>query len=1205
MLKILIVITLSLNIALAKSRFTDADKTKFMEEVKQGIATHKVENNGKVDLQIIKPELFEELADYHKQEKFTREEMVKIKQRYEDFSKAQIDPVKTEEEFYKFVEVQLSEINKSHLAKIKEGEICNNWSCEDGLKCAQDPKQEDGRTCKKERTECKDDKDCCSSSCVIDNKSKKAFCKEVYRCYRPVALGGSCQNNPVCGEGECLIFNSMTSGIGECEDNGRSCKKNSDCCSNSCERNKCIESHVCKDCVKNGNVAQRGQKCCEGLYLNEKGKCVPDIPPVVMPQVNLKSKLINLLASFFISNTYAQSTTPDAEAAKKAKAEKIAKEFASKVGAKSSSPDDIAKALETYKETPEDVAKLKELAAADATYKELYDKVLANEEAEEAENLKQVELDKSNMTQVILENKDKYSNYTAKSIEADKVNMKSKEMILTRKSDFKTCDIRFKDDFFNYLKANGLYDYELSLLAFDFVLLGDGVNDYWTMGTSPETSIYGRLKSIATKHQAARVENFKRIDEISKKLQCMCLDVKGYKNISDSGKKIFFKESCDEYAKYKDLNTSEDEKEGDASGIKGKRLLVRWTESQKNFFQLLTVDNQEIGQGFADIATWVDEKAEWNQAETKKFDLKKFTVLSPTGVSSMGAILGALVAAGVIAVLGGFATTSVLAAWAAAGIIATSAVAGGTGFWLIASLKGAWVSKRPQISDDLKKTYGCTYKNKKTCVDYNRELHQPYNKICNAHVSANACVKNFVVYYQENEPRYIVDPWIPYDSKKSLKNLILRDISDQRNYAQKMEDGFQAALAHMKAKPLPSWTNKYGTFVHDDYLRAVFIDADVLGKYTPKIGNDDKRYIIDETISSQIKSSAKDFAIREKFFEEGDKENLEKFAEYAFTYHFLWPKTSRKKEISYPTIGLSAYLGIMSNGISGSMASGSATAAIKFGNLHAQQLEDYLKTLELYRAAGDTINQIGPAGLKLLDDEIANAKMALENQQTLNAFANNTNLDKQLLAIRADAVKSSGSNDGKLTTDQTNYLKAIGNLRLKRKEQLKKLEFYNKAIAANGNAERAAKVASAAKSFTSKFANPTGGVFSKQASSIFGTGGMDGLKSGEKAKPEPANSNMEGAGYNTYSLGQSGAGYSAGKSRSEGQPAKSDVSGTGVSDEDSRRLAEAIEARDKANREKYKSNDEQTIFEKVTNAYIRNYDKVLIKKKDKDVIEKK
>lgn len=228
MMKLLILLTLSINLSWAKTRFTDEDRKKFLDEVKQGVAAHKVDNKGNIDFEIIKPALYEELDVYYQQQKFTREEMTKMKQHYEEFSRGAIRNGAgdaKEKAFLEFVDKELSEINKSSVPKLKEGDVCNNWSCEDGLKCAPDPVQEDGKMCKKEGSVCKDDKDCCSQACSLDASKKKGVCEDVYRCYKPLHLGDTCMTNPVCGEGECLPFNNKTSGIGECTDRGRACKK--------------------------------------------------------------------------------------------------------------------------------------------------------------------------------------------------------------------------------------------------------------------------------------------------------------------------------------------------------------------------------------------------------------------------------------------------------------------------------------------------------------------------------------------------------------------------------------------------------------------------------------------------------------------------------------------------------------------------------------------------------------------------------------------------------------------------------------------------------------------------------------------------------------------------------------------------------------------------------------------------------------------
>lgn len=1135
MLKILILIALSFNIAFAKTRFTDADKNKFLEEVKQGVAAHKIDNKGKVDLQMIKPDLYEELDIYYKQEKFTRDEMVKMKQNFENFAKS--NPANPEEDFYKFVNKELDDINKTPVAKIKEGGVCNSWSCEEGLKCAPDPKQEDGPKCKKEEKECKEDSDCCSGSCTLDPKKKKRYCEEVYRCFKPVALGNSCMNNPVCGEGECLPFNQKTSGIGECEDRGRSCKKSSDCCSGSCERNKCVENYICKDCVKAGKRPDRGQKCCEGLLPNDKNICVPDVPPVVIPQVKIEKpkdkKYYAFIADFFFSSA----------------------------------------------------------------------------QADEAYN-------------TVNSDRGKYENFRAESAKADQVTVKNPEFKLERKSNFDTCDIRFRDDFMSYLKKSDLLNLELALLSFDFVLSGDGVHDYWTRGDAT-SSIYGRLKTVATNHLALRKSTNEKIDRTNEKLTCMCLDVQGYKNITDEAKKKFFEAKCDEYAKYQDPSITFDELEGDASGVKGKRLLVNWTKNLESFNASLAVDNTGIYKSMADVSNWVNYEAKWNDADNKKYTLFNFNIKNPSGsVAAMGAILGALLAAGVIAILGGFATTSILSTWAAAGIIATSAITGGTGMWLIASLKGAWITKRPEVFDKYIRSYGCG--KKETCVEYSRELNQPFNNVCHVHTSANACIKNFVVYYQAEEPRYVVDPWIPWGVSK---NVILRDATDDRDYAHKLEDGFQAAKNAMISKnPGASGGGgkSGGSFVSESYMKQLFIDSSILGSYAPKIGVDEKRYILDDNIVKAVKDAAKKFAIEQKFFEEGDTDNLQKFADYTYEYHFLWPKTSRLKEISYPTVGLSTYLDIMSNGVSANMAVGATNASRTFGGLNQKYLEDYLNTLQLYR--DQPINQ-DVAKLKLINSEIDKVKAELDNQKTLNALSN-SNMDSQLLDLNSSVINTAARGAGvtgnaALSADQTSFLKAIGTLRTARKEQLKRLDSYNKAMAKNGNADRASRMSDATKKFASNFSRPTTGAIGGKGSSIFGSGGLDGLGA---AGAGDANKNGDGkntgagggAGYGSgswsnASYGGSGYGSSSGKSSSgkssgdsNSSTADSGAGGAGgAGDEDARRLQEAIEARDKANKDKYASKEEQSIFEKVTNAYIRNYDKVLTKKKDKDVPEQK
>lgn len=1149
MLKILILFTLTLNVVFAKDRFSSDDRKKFLDEVKQEIAEHKVENKGRVDLQIIKPGLYAELEEYLKQEKFTRDEMLKIKQNYEAFSKNPgVSPDRVEEAFYDFIERELDDINKKALAKVAEGNVCNTWSCEDGLKCAPDPVQVAIGKGKKAGDKCAESSECASGECVEEKAgSKVKVCEEVFRCYRPLALGQSCMANPVCGVGICLPYNSQTSGIGECEVQGKSCKKNSDCCSNSCNGGVCKANFICKDCVSTGGKPQRGQKCCEGLYMNGNGVCVPDVPPSVIPQVR-----VSPIKSIFVAFTNFFISTADAE-------ELEDEEKFLKNGAKNDGLD---------------------------------------------------------LKSGIMLDKEKYKNFRAESKQGNELDMDENKakLVFDKKSNFITCDIRFRDDFYNGLKANGTMDREIAMLAFDFVMSGEADADYWTTNGNAETSIYRRLKKVATAHRLVRADTNKKIENINKKLTCMCIDVQGYNKQTDESKKTFFKENCEEYAKYTDPSTNFDELDGDASGIKAKRLLAVWTSNLSSFYASLTIDNNEAYKALSKVSNWASSGAKWRDTKTRKYELFKFNIKNPSGsVAGLGALIGALLAAGVIAILGGFATTSILSTWMTAGIITASAATGAGGLWMIASLKGAWIQVGPQINDyDIPpRSYSCG--KKETCMEYTRTLVQPYNDICKIHASASACLKAFTVISEDKESRYIVDPWIPAGVSR---NAIL---SNQPVYAEKIEEGFQAAKNAMIMKN-PGATGGGGkkgggNFVSELYLSEVFIDANILGSYLPRLGQDlEKTYFMNRDKVKLIKDAAKAFAISEGFLKKTETANLEAFANYAYEYHFLWPKKSNPEEISYPTIGLLDYLRYMAIDIAGMLTTGLAKETISLNKLNAQYLKDYLNNLKLY--AEKPINQTDAVKKALLGKEIDKTQKALDNLLTMNALIDNSALDGQLSNLSSTTVaeqsKLAGANgSANFSTDQANFLKAVGNLRASRKEQLKALDTYNKAMASNGDKERTAKMAATSKKFSKSFA--TGSSAFGSGSSLFASDNSSGSNSDANAAKKDAK-NSYGSGSNSaYGTSGTGALFGGGSGSSSSSSSSNNTADSGsgfgsgssaASSADQDRLADAIDARNK-NKDQYQSKDGQSLFEQVTNAYIRNYDKVLIRKKDKDVIEDK
>lgn len=1380
MLKSLILIALMMNLSFAKDRFTEADKKRFLQDVKQGIAEHKVENKGRVDLQIIKPGFYAELEESLKQEKFTREEMIVIKQRYELFSKSQISPERAEEAFYTFVQKELDEINKRPLEKVKEGEICNNWSCAEGLKCAPHPVQNGVGKLKKAGVICSENNECTSGECVEETAgSKKKVCEEVYLCFRPLTLGQSCLNNPVCGQGACLPYSSNTSGIGECNPVQALCRSNSDCCSNSCGNGICRENNICKDCVGNGNKPQRGQKCCEGLYMNDKGMCIPDVPPSVIPQVHYSpvKTFIAVVASFFISTADAGeiakiqadfdamlnkadgapgSKIPfgtgtftvglgdtlvytDSKGAGTAgltektnliklaqKYPSLRKEIITKYGvdplAVNKTTNEATKAYldkliadntkisemslgtasskvlnipglgtisidpgltetENIPGIPSSVTGVtgikyspiseflesNEYAALSGTklqaddYEFLADEKIsatktekssdeARTDAEELEDEQEflnkgVKNDGQTLAGGIMADKDKYSYFVPTSTESKKsLNMteKNAKIGFNKKSNFQTCDIEFKDDFYNSMKTDGSFDLEVAMLGFDFVITGDAESDFWrgqevasfNVGAADgcektekvstnksDNSLYNRLRAVGLSHRQKRKCFNQKLAEADRKLTCMCLDVQGYNKITDATKKKFFETSCtEELVKYNDPNTSFDELEGDASGLKAKRLLTDWSRKLKMFYAELTTDNTESMKELGKISNWVNSDAKWSTAKTKNYDLFKFNIKNPSGnIAGLGAIVGALLAAGVIAIMGGFATTSILSAWGAAGIITASAVTGAGGLWMIATLKGAWITQSPQISDGVvaPRSYSCG--KKETCMEYTRTLVQPYNEVCNIHTSSNACIKSFVVINDGSEPAYIVDPWIPVGVSRAAI------LSNQPNYAEKLEQGFaKARNAMVNKNPGASGGGGKkggGEFVSEAYLSEVFIDQNILGNYVPAIGSDlEKTYFLNVEKVRLIKEAAKKFAVSEGFLEEGDKENLKEFADYAYTYHFLWPKRSRPEEVSYPTLGLSTYLDYIAVKVSGNLSTSQAGVAAAFSKLNEQYLKDYKNNLLLF--AEKPINQTDAVKKSLINAELEKVNKELDTLLTMNSMLDNRALDTDLSKLNNSFIANQAKNAGAsgtvaFTSGDANFLRAIGDLRSTRKTQLAKLATYNKAMAANGDKNRATKMASLSKNFGDSFSKGknggSGGSWGAGAGSSSGSGNSstDGSTANDKNAAGKTGYGSLGSGAGSYGADSGSGGlYGSGSGSSSSNKSTSGTdTGAGgrsgyANNDDQNKLSDAIDARN-ANNGKYQSTDGQTLFEKITNAYIRNYDKVLSKKKDKDVIEDK
>ena len=221
-----------------KGRINKEDKTAMTKVAMDGLAQHKKENGGKIDLTIFKPNVMQELYSYYEFEHIDKNELIEIKGQYEklEVEAKKLSQSEIEKRLVALFEKMIDYVNNSSLQCVKEGAACNNWGCCNGLVCAAVPERarRNMGQCKRFNNECKSAGDCCSGICGEGVNGKKV-CAVVRRCYRPQRKNTSCNNNPACEVGNCETYNEGTTGIGECKENKVACKNNNECCSNKCQ----------------------------------------------------------------------------------------------------------------------------------------------------------------------------------------------------------------------------------------------------------------------------------------------------------------------------------------------------------------------------------------------------------------------------------------------------------------------------------------------------------------------------------------------------------------------------------------------------------------------------------------------------------------------------------------------------------------------------------------------------------------------------------------------------------------------------------------------------------------------------------------------------------------------------------------------------------------------------------------------------------
>jgi hypothetical protein len=1183
-------------------RISDQQREALLVEVREGLLEHKQEFGGTLDLIKMKPEVMEFVWEFH------YEDMVATKEEILDFQKefdalvAQrgLTDAQKEAALMDLFNKMVDRINSSPLQCLKEGQSCNSWVCCEGLVCSDVP----GRMlptprprCANVDQPCSQNNECCSGLCEENLLTKKKSCQAQKKCYRPVGIHKSCNENPVCGEGSCEQYNANTLGIGECSSVGEVCKKDGECCSGSCKGGKCETNYICTDCVRQGQVPARGRKCCEGLMPHRKsGRCVIDLPPFMGVQNDSRDQgwtrqFMEMVMDFVFPQAHAQARIIEGESETVFRNEQNLVEGEKSV-------DDVRRMLESGEINEYDLMR--------------EGGVLRDNQDAHARD--QFEADR----QASMINRSGGHNFSLRS-----------------GTNFETCSIDLRTDFVGEAARtavgsnNSLFDLQLTLLAFEYVALGAGVQDLWKVKDG--NNIHTSLNNLASRNREERRTVLADVIERNeRRMKCLCLDTHGYNKISDE-QKSYFRENCPEqYAVVEELQRQADElgqqvaQIEDASGIKYKELMVAWYAARKDFEEEMLIMTTNLAGEMRAIASWATEN-DWFQVETRKYPLFRFTIKNYTGQVMFGTALAtALVSAGVIALTGGFAATATLSAWAAAGIISASAASGALGVWFIGSLKGAWEAQAPLVHDEYvrgRENYKCGKKDR--CSDFSRVLNQPYNKVCNKHISANACIRSFLVTQNaRGETRYLIDPWVP---KGISTPLVIRD---NREYASLLDQSFVQARRYLSGNTpaeiaevredmhceMKMVTQANGSQVEQEvcetvtvtnvihpsgfrppsYLQQTFVDEVAVSQFLPRLRADENTYKITDAMRRAIIDGAKSYIVDEGFFLASETDNLDKFASYMWEYHYIFPRISKADAISYPTPGLVTYLNLVANALD-QTADQTLDSLGNTNNIYTMALQDLNITRQgLTRGTrlgvttgddlGGTRTTIDPR-----DGSIQGTGFGDQN------FGDGRFFQGANTGLAAGEAGIDNLNAGDLAGRAQKVQAAIADRARVNEEKLKDLEHWKKHT---GDSERGKRILAAQAELKRAFLSPSA------FGSASGPGGFDSLGADGLAGGALNNANAAGQGALGGANRSNEALTTALPSRSDrnllqntgnlGANNRNPVSGvSGFNAADADRMREAIAARDRMGNDAFQTQDGQSIWEMVTNTYIRMYDRLL------------
>lgn len=1172
------------------ARLSTADK-KDVEAQLEELITETKDSKGIIQMDKFNAEAFQSLEKFHVDRKITRKELLVFKEELERV-RVKVSDKDKEAQIRKLFTQNLLQVDKTSKPLVKENGVCNHWDCEKGLECAPVPPRAEKRNRSKGGDQfCNENSECTSGECYKREEDGKKVCDYTYRCFRPLKIGSSCLSNPVCGGGECKEVYYSDGNIGACGKAETSCKSNVDCCSDSCVKGQCVENYKCEDCISSGKL-KRGQKCCVDKAFEKNGSCVPIVVPL-NPFVNIFKSILDIVI-------------PTASA----------------------------------------LAPLEEIDGGGGGGGGGY-----------------VPPPTSNVNQQYRNNVGSSNSTGGEGMDAEQLNFRGQKDIerfslaTDKISNFETCEINLLNDYAKRMSETKMpgndqvtmLQVELALLGFEFVAGGDNqIKDYWKGGQESQT-LHERMRLIAKKRAKVRKDFYNDVKWFEPKVECLCLEKTGWKQMTAEQKEIYEnkcrvglaippfegdqnpdtlqkyrserdakslelaaspQEWSEKIAEYKRAEENNEIEEGDdALGIKALELLIAWANANATIEEMSIIASGMAMEDLQVIEKWGETEAKWSEVEERKKSLYMFTVDEAPAPSNPMLVV-ALLSAGVIAIMGGFAFSATISAWATIGVVTSAAASIGAGMWMIGSLRGAWYSASPYVSDQNVESYKCGKNDGDMCYKFQRTLTQPYNDVCNKHISASACIKHFLVVEENGQQNMLVDPWIPQGM--GLNEIV----KDTRPLADLLESGYNSAYSLMRSRIPAPHNNKYareGVANNKSVLEQTVITNEVLGKYAPALRSNAQDYILNPAVKETIIAKAAEFLVDQGWAT--DPMQAKKFGEYVYKNHFVWSKMTYSDVLAYPQPGLVSYIGLIANALATSMEMSGYNGG---GFKERERLwKKYKKDIEdRFVPKGDRISIDGRpnngSGTTLNGDGTGANGIGFNNLDSLSGFGsgNMAGLNGKSGTLSGGGFGNGGF-DSSLFSSGVNS--ALSNLRDYRKEQKAKADAFKDRV---GGTDRGKRLLEKAGNFRDEFyANSTNG--KAAGSGGLGLGSAGNLLGSNKDATNLGNSSGDGKDGDKKSsffgegIGRSGnsgagagsgqgAGFGSGDYGNGGGGAYGDGSGDsadgrgagGLSPEDARKLSDAIKSRD-GNGGKYSRKDGMTLWEIVTNTYIRVYDRLL------------